>query len=70
MLPAFLLNTKLEQLQIIVLKQWHDLSQAFTFLKNKFLLLLSKYIFKAPLNGFYDLESMIHVVCIFAEVAV
>ena len=35
--------------------------------KKKNSLLSSKYIFKAPLNTFYDLEPIIHVVYIFAE---
>ena len=30
-------------------------------------MLLSKCIFKAPLNGFYDLEPMTHVAGIFVE---
>ena len=41
--------------------------QNFIFKKTKFLLLSSKCIFKAPLNGFYNLEPMINVLCIFVE---
>ena len=37
------------------------------FLEKKFSMLLSQCIFKAPLNGFYDLGPMIHDKCIFTE---
>lgn len=40
------------------------------FLRIKFLLRLSKYIFKASLNKFYDIEPVTRVICIFANIKV
>ena len=37
------------------------------FSKTRFSLLSSKRIFTAPLNGFYNLEPVIHIACIFVE---
>ena len=61
-MTAFLTNITLEQLQITVLKQWHDLIKTVIFLKQNY-----ECIFKAPMNGFYDLKPEIHVVRNFVE---
>ena len=68
MLPAFLLNIKLEQFQIKVLKQSHYFSETVIFFfETTFSLLFYRCTFKSALNGFYKLDYMTHSVYFFAE---
>ena len=65
MLPAFFSNTKLEQFQITVFKQSHDLSETVIFLKEIFTAAAQMYL--CILNVLYVPGPSIHDTCISIE---